>query len=211
MRRLLLVQPGSWAGFFFPGQETLSLSLSWVSLGNISCWPCWTLPAREDACLYWVRANIHEQTYIYSNLQSLLHSPISFCTYAKFSYVSFFLDKLSSCTDFAFLTVREPEGGLKLYCKGADLVILQRLQKDYPYQERIERAMEVNWSFYWTIGVWSYRVYNLYDALLISFGFHFCIMQFKITLVMRICNTPVLVIFHFNFSSHISLLSLGLL
>uniref|UniRef100_A0A3B5AUM1 Phospholipid-transporting ATPase n=1 Tax=Stegastes partitus TaxID=144197 RepID=A0A3B5AUM1_9TELE len=39
--------------------------------------------------------------------------------------------------------VREPEGGLKLYCKGADIVILERLQKDCPYQERIERALEL--------------------------------------------------------------------
>uniref|UniRef100_A0A8P4FWT0 Phospholipid-transporting ATPase n=1 Tax=Dicentrarchus labrax TaxID=13489 RepID=A0A8P4FWT0_DICLA len=39
--------------------------------------------------------------------------------------------------------VREPEGGLKLYCKGADIVILERLQKDCPYQERIERSLEL--------------------------------------------------------------------
>ncbi|XP_051803658.1 phospholipid-transporting ATPase IK [Acanthochromis polyacanthus] len=39
--------------------------------------------------------------------------------------------------------VREPEGGLKLYCKGADIVILDRLQKDCPYQERTERALEL--------------------------------------------------------------------
>ncbi|XP_034386322.1 phospholipid-transporting ATPase IC [Cyclopterus lumpus] len=39
--------------------------------------------------------------------------------------------------------VREPEGGLKLYCKGADIVILERLQKDSPYQERIESALEL--------------------------------------------------------------------
>ncbi|XP_044055382.1 phospholipid-transporting ATPase IC isoform X2 [Siniperca chuatsi] len=39
--------------------------------------------------------------------------------------------------------VREPEGGLKLYCKGADIVILERLQKDCPYQERIEEALEL--------------------------------------------------------------------
>ncbi|XP_039984527.1 phospholipid-transporting ATPase IC [Xiphias gladius] len=39
--------------------------------------------------------------------------------------------------------VREPEGGLKLYCKGADIVILERLQKDFPYQERTERALEL--------------------------------------------------------------------
>ncbi|XP_019936885.2 phospholipid-transporting ATPase IC [Paralichthys olivaceus] len=39
--------------------------------------------------------------------------------------------------------VREPEGGLKLYCKGADIVILERLQKDSPYQERTERALEL--------------------------------------------------------------------
>ncbi|XP_049910640.1 phospholipid-transporting ATPase IC [Epinephelus moara] len=39
--------------------------------------------------------------------------------------------------------VREPEGGLKLYCKGADIVILERLQKDCPYQERTESALEL--------------------------------------------------------------------
>uniref|UniRef100_A0A3B5B6U2 Phospholipid-transporting ATPase n=1 Tax=Stegastes partitus TaxID=144197 RepID=A0A3B5B6U2_9TELE len=41
------------------------------------------------------------------------------------------------------MSVLEPEGGLKLYCKGADIVILERLQKDCPYQERIERALEL--------------------------------------------------------------------
>lgn len=40
--------------------------------------------------------------------------------------------------------MREPEGGLKLYSKGADIVILERLQKDLPYQEAIERALEVS-------------------------------------------------------------------
>ncbi|XP_060934887.1 phospholipid-transporting ATPase IC [Limanda limanda] len=39
--------------------------------------------------------------------------------------------------------VREPEGGLKLYSKGADIVILERLQKDSPYQEWTERALEL--------------------------------------------------------------------
>ncbi|GAA6219395.1 phospholipid-transporting ATPase IC-like [Lates japonicus] len=39
--------------------------------------------------------------------------------------------------------VREPEGELKLYCKGADIVILERLQKDFPYQERTEEALEL--------------------------------------------------------------------
>ncbi|XP_076736872.1 phospholipid-transporting ATPase IC isoform X2 [Maylandia zebra] len=39
--------------------------------------------------------------------------------------------------------VREPEGGIKLYCKGADIVILERLQKDSPHQERTERALEL--------------------------------------------------------------------
>ncbi|XP_040896932.1 phospholipid-transporting ATPase IK isoform X2 [Toxotes jaculatrix] len=38
--------------------------------------------------------------------------------------------------------VREPEGGLKLYCKGADIVILERLQKDSLYQERTETVLE---------------------------------------------------------------------
>ncbi|KAK7889658.1 hypothetical protein WMY93_025218 [Mugilogobius chulae] len=39
--------------------------------------------------------------------------------------------------------VREPEGGLKLYSKGADIVILERLQKDCPHQERTEKALEM--------------------------------------------------------------------
>lgn len=42
--------------------------------------------------------------------------------------------------------MREPEGGIKLYCKGADIVILERLQKDSPHQERTERALEVKHS-----------------------------------------------------------------
>uniref|UniRef100_A0AAY4D1D0 P-type phospholipid transporter n=1 Tax=Denticeps clupeoides TaxID=299321 RepID=A0AAY4D1D0_9TELE len=40
--------------------------------------------------------------------------------------------------------VREPGGGLKLYCKGADVVILERLQKDSPHQESTARALEVD-------------------------------------------------------------------
>lgn len=43
--------------------------------------------------------------------------------------------------------MREPEGGIKLYCKGADIVILERLQKDCPYQEMTENALQVN-NFY---------------------------------------------------------------
>nr|XP_054585972.1 phospholipid-transporting ATPase IC [Nothobranchius furzeri]XP_054585973.1 phospholipid-transporting ATPase IC [Nothobranchius furzeri] len=39
--------------------------------------------------------------------------------------------------------VREPGGGLKLYCKGADFVILERLQRDCPHQESTEKALEM--------------------------------------------------------------------
>nr|XP_020479880.1 phospholipid-transporting ATPase IC-like [Monopterus albus] len=39
--------------------------------------------------------------------------------------------------------VREPEGGIKLYCKGADIVILERLQTDFAHQEKTERALEL--------------------------------------------------------------------
>uniref|UniRef100_A0A3Q1JPH0 Phospholipid-transporting ATPase n=1 Tax=Anabas testudineus TaxID=64144 RepID=A0A3Q1JPH0_ANATE len=39
--------------------------------------------------------------------------------------------------------VREPDGGIKLYCKGADIVILDRLQRDTPYLEKTERALEL--------------------------------------------------------------------
>uniref|UniRef100_A0A3Q3J0D8 Phospholipid-transporting ATPase n=1 Tax=Monopterus albus TaxID=43700 RepID=A0A3Q3J0D8_MONAL len=39
--------------------------------------------------------------------------------------------------------LREPEGGIKLYCKGADIVILERLQTDFAHQEKTERALEL--------------------------------------------------------------------
>ncbi|XP_019752668.1 phospholipid-transporting ATPase IC isoform X1 [Hippocampus comes] len=39
--------------------------------------------------------------------------------------------------------VREPEGALKLYCKGADIVILERLQRDCPHLESTEQALEL--------------------------------------------------------------------
>ncbi|KAI1891681.1 hypothetical protein AGOR_G00146280 [Albula goreensis] len=39
--------------------------------------------------------------------------------------------------------VRDPEGRLKLYCKGADIVILERLQKNCAHLESTERALEV--------------------------------------------------------------------
>ncbi|XP_009294623.2 phospholipid-transporting ATPase IC isoform X2 [Danio rerio] len=39
--------------------------------------------------------------------------------------------------------VRSPGGQLKLYSKGADIVILERLQKDWPLQESTDRALEL--------------------------------------------------------------------
>uniref|UniRef100_A0A8C1KIU4 Phospholipid-transporting ATPase n=1 Tax=Cyprinus carpio TaxID=7962 RepID=A0A8C1KIU4_CYPCA len=39
--------------------------------------------------------------------------------------------------------VRDPGGQLKLYCKGADIVVLERLQRDWPLQESTERALEL--------------------------------------------------------------------
>ncbi|KAM9797556.1 phospholipid-transporting ATPase IC [Syngnathus typhle] len=41
------------------------------------------------------------------------------------------------------ILVREPEGALKLYCKGADIVILERLQRHCPHQESVEQALEL--------------------------------------------------------------------
>jgi phospholipid-transporting ATPase len=39
--------------------------------------------------------------------------------------------------------VRTPEGQIKLYCKGADTVILERLSKDQPFTERTLGHLEV--------------------------------------------------------------------
>ncbi|MGH0177268.1 UNVERIFIED_CONTAM: hypothetical protein FKN15_001375 [Acipenser sinensis] len=38
--------------------------------------------------------------------------------------------------------VREPEGGLKLYCKGADIVIFERLAPDSPHRDATEKALD---------------------------------------------------------------------
>lgn len=43
--------------------------------------------------------------------------------------------------------VRDPGGELKLYCKGADIVILERLQKNQPLQEDTESALEVKSTY----------------------------------------------------------------
>jgi phospholipid-transporting ATPase len=39
--------------------------------------------------------------------------------------------------------VRGPDGRIKLYCKGADTVILERLSKNQPYTERTLQHLEV--------------------------------------------------------------------
>lgn len=68
MRRPLSVQHGNSAGSSCPERETLSSCLSLVSLANTSCWPCWSLPAKDDACLCWVRVTLqtlqNEQIFI---------------------------------------------------------------------------------------------------------------------------------------------------
>lgn len=81
MRRLLLVQPGSWAGFSFPGQEILLLSLSWVLAANISCWPWLTLPAREGACLYWVSPPNIQLKKKYQRKCIFIETHNPFCSY----------------------------------------------------------------------------------------------------------------------------------
>ncbi|KPP57971.1 hypothetical protein Z043_124252 [Scleropages formosus] len=41
------------------------------------------------------------------------------------------------------VVVRDPEGVLKLYCKGADIVILERLRQDCAHRESTERSLEL--------------------------------------------------------------------
>lgn len=131
---------GNWAGFSSPGRETLSSCLSSASLANTGCWPCWISPAKDDACLCWVRAAF--QTPLNKHI-------FTFCFF--WQLLAFILavllarlDTRSSYTSLPSHTVRDPEGELKLYTKGADLVILERLQRGYTNQERIEAALEVS-------------------------------------------------------------------
>ena len=43
----------------------------------------------------------------------------------------------------ALFPVRDPEGGLKLFCKGADLVIFERLQANDPHRDITDKFLEV--------------------------------------------------------------------
>lgn len=45
--------------------------------------------------------------------------------------------------------VRTPEGTIKLYCKGADTVIFERLSKDQPYTEKTLGHLEVSVRTSW--------------------------------------------------------------
>lgn len=172
MRKLWLGLPGSSAGFFYPGQETLSLSLSWVLLASTSYWLCLTSPAKGGACPCWVRVilSIHtiKQVYVqytYVDMQHYLMKHTLFWASNVLSLLPYFWIN-QRVRLFFFLSVREPEGGIKLYCKGADLVILERLQKHFPHLERIESALEVSWNCYWTsVGQYVFAVCNLYDPL----------------------------------------------
>lgn len=53
--------------------------------------------------------------------------------------------------------VRTPEGKIKIYCKGADTVILERLAENNPYTEATLSHLEVNLSLFllksWLTGV----------------------------------------------------------
>ena len=46
------------------------------------------------------------------------------------------------------VVVRTPEGGIKLLCKGADTVILERLSEKQPYTEKTLAHLEVKIRIY---------------------------------------------------------------
>ncbi|XP_041861295.1 phospholipid-transporting ATPase IC isoform X1 [Melanotaenia boesemani] len=76
--------------------------------------------------------------FLYRTRDSIVVSELGItCTYQLLALLDF-----TSKRRRMSVLVREPDGGLKLYCKGADIVILERLQKDNPYQESTERALE---------------------------------------------------------------------
>lgn len=129
-------QPGNLGGSFFPEREILSSSQSWVSLTNISCWRCWTSPAKEDACQSWVSGDFFSAFSFLVLLFKLVKLSSTFFNSYKPTVLIHYGFVL-------FLIVREPDGGIKLYCKGADTVILERLQKDCPFLERTETALQV--------------------------------------------------------------------
>lgn len=42
--------------------------------------------------------------------------------------------------------IRTPEGKIKIYCKGADTVILERVAKNQPYTEKTLLHLEVSYA-----------------------------------------------------------------
>lgn len=52
--------------------------------------------------------------------------------------------------------VRTPEGAIKLYCKGADAVILERLQKANLHEDSTKQALEVSAD-----GSFIYKLYTM--------------------------------------------------
>jgi phospholipid-transporting ATPase len=52
--------------------------------------------------------------------------------------------------------IRMPDGKIKLYCKGADTVILERMSKNQPYTSQTFQHLEVEWSILDCL-TWSQR------------------------------------------------------
>ena len=122
--------------------------------------------------------------------QHILNLPMFCFLLALFSTLSLSFWINQSVLVLCCFPVREPEGGLKLYCKGADIVILERLQKDSPYQDWTERALEVNWSCFWTSSV-GCTVHLLSLTVYVAqcqgiFGPHLSVKQFNITVLVKL-------------------------
>lgn len=51
-----------------------------------------------------------------------------------------------SILSVCFFVARDPNGAIKLYCKGADTVIFERLHPRNPNKQDTEDALNVSWN-----------------------------------------------------------------
>lgn len=84
--------------------------------------------------------------------------------------------------------VRTPEGQIKLYCKGADTVILERLSKNQPFVDKTMVHLEVcDSSFHCRF---MHYLLNIIFRTMLQKAYELCVWPIVISLKLNIANGP---------------------
>lgn len=126
------------ATFSSPARRTPSPSARWGSRGPTTCWPSWISTATGRGCL--------SSVSWLSPLKKKHHPVLWYLAVGWKSNVKWLLYIRVPPVLFPS-AVRESGGNIKLYCKGADTVIYQRLHPRNLKREATEEALDVCWHF----------------------------------------------------------------